>query len=341
MKRSKFLTSAAAAVVAAPLLSSFTKTEIGALPKILPRKLTAGGLVALTAPSGCIWIKEVMPKMEGILAELGLKTVTGKTCYEQSGYLAGDDDLRSSELMNFFEDKSVSAILTMRGGWGCSRILDKLDYDIIAKNPKIILGFSDITSLLNAIYLKTGMITYHGPCGYSSWGDFTKQHVTKVLVGGEPYTLKNAVDLDLSLTPKSFTPGKAQGALIGGNLTVIASMIGTRYEPDWNGKILFLEDIEEEPYSIDRMLWQLKQADVFEKISGVVLGAFTDCIPEEPEKSFTLEEVLDQHFLDAGFPVYGGAAIGHLAPKFTVPIGIKAEVDADKHSLRLLEQTVS
>ena len=275
------------------------------------------------------------------MADWGLSTVVGKTCHEQDGFLAGTDELRASEFMNYIEDKNVKAILTMRGGWGCARILDRLDYEIIAKNPKIIMGFSDITSLINAIYKKTGMVTYHGPCGYSSWGDFTKQHVMKVLVDGTPYTLKNPPEGDPALTLKSFTPGKAQGELIGGNLTVIVSMIGTDYEPDWNGKILFLEEIEEEPYRVDRMLWQLKQNKVFEKVVGVVLGAFTDCQPEEPEKSFSLEQILDQHFLNTTVPVYGGAAIGHLAPKFTVPIGVLAEIDADKYTIRLLEKTVS
>jgi muramoyltetrapeptide carboxypeptidase len=226
----------------------------------------------------------------------------------------------------------------MRGGWGCARMLDLLDYQVIAANPKIIMGFSDITSLINAVYAKTGMITYHGPCGYSSWGDFTKKEVSKALLSGAPFKMKNPPENREVL--RTLTSGTAEGRLVGGNLTVIQSMIGTEYEPNWNKKILFLEEIGEESYRVDRMLWQLKQRKVFDKISGLVLGSFKDCEPEEPEKSFSLDEIFMQHFLDCGFPVYQGASFGHLAPKFTLPIGVKAEMDASAQTITTLEKSV-
>lgn len=340
MKRNEFIKSSAGLIAGGLALSSFanavTTQDLG--EKILPKALVPGDLIAITAPAGSIWNKAHIDKIEKLLHEQGFKTTLGKTVYEQDGYLAGNDELRATELMNFFNDKSVKGIVTMRGGWGCARILDRLDYNIIRANPKIIIGFSDITSLINAIYVRTGIITYHGPCGYSSWGDFTMNYVKKAIAIGTQYVMKNPADYVAEL--KTWVSGKAKGDLIGGNLTVLVSMIGTAYEPDWQHKILFLEEIGEEPYRVDRMLWQLKQRGVFLKINGLVLGSFKDCEPEEPEKSFALEEVFDQHFAQVQFPVYQGAAFGHIGPKFTLPIGVWAEMDADEFTLRTLERSV-
>ncbi len=342
MKRSDFIKSSAGLVAGTTLLSSFTKADSDYQDAIksspLPRRLVKGDLVGITAPAGSIWNKAHIDKIEKLLHEQGFKTRLGKTLYEQDGYLAGNDNMRAAELMEFFEDKSVKAIVTMRGGWGCARILDLLDYDLIRNNPKIIIGFSDITSLINAIYRNSGLITYHGPCGYSSWGDFTMSQVTTALVIGKPFLLKNPTNYKDDL--KTWIPGKSQGKLIGGNLTVMTSLIGTTHEPNWRDKILFLEEIGEEPYRVDRMLWQMKQSGVFNLINGLVLGSFKDCVPEEPHKSFSLDEVFSQHFSNAKFPVYQGAAFGHITPKFTLPIGVLAEMDADNFTIRTLDRSV-
>lgn len=335
MKRSEFLKNSLALAAGGMALSSF---ESSPKNKIRPKALVKGNLIGITAPAGSIWNKAHIDKIQQILKDLGFRTRLGKTVYEQEGYLAGSDQMRAAELMNFYQDKSIKAILTMRGGWGCQRILDLLDFNVIKNNPKIIIGFSDITSLINVIYDQTGVVSFHGPCGYSSWGDFTVEQVKKALVYGKTFVLKNPSHYKAEL--KTWVSGKAQGELIGGNLTVLAALIGTKYEPNWEGKILFLEEIGEEPYRVDRMLWQLKQAAIFNKINGLVLGSFRKCAPEEPEKSFSLTEVFDQHFSALKIPVYEGAAIGHITPKFTVPIGIKAEIDADTHTLRMLENTV-
>jgi muramoyltetrapeptide carboxypeptidase len=300
--------------------------------------LVRGDLIGITAPSGSIWNKSHIDKIQGILHAEGFKTKLGKTLYEQDGYLAGNDKLRASELMDFYADKSIKAIVTMRGGWGCARILDQLDYELIRNNPKIIVGFCDITSLVNAIYKKTGVVTYHGPCGYSSWGDFTMKHVIASMVNGEPFTMVNPGNYKNDL--KTWVSGKAKGNLIGGNLSVVVAMVGTEFEPNWKNSILFLEEIGEEPYRVDRMLWQMKQAGAFHQINGLVLGSFKNCEPEEPEKSFSLDQVFKQHFAEAKFPVYQGAAIGHIAPKFTLPIGVYSEIDADNFTIRTLERSV-
>jgi muramoyltetrapeptide carboxypeptidase len=341
MKRSDFLKSSAGLIVGTTALTSFTPPNASTqnLLTTYPKALRRGDLIGITAPAGSIWNKSHIEKIENILSDQGFKTKVGKTCYEQDGYLAGSDEMRAAELMDFFEDKAIKGIVTMRGGWGCQRILDDLDYDIIHKNPKVVIGFSDITSLVNAIFKHTGIVAYHGPCGYSSWGNFTMDCVTKALVIGEPFTLKNPPEYKEE--QKTWVGGKAQGHLIGGNLTVLSALVGTKHEPLWARGILFLEEIGEEPYRVDRMLWQLKQAKVFKAINGLVLGSFKNCQPEEPHKSFSLDEVFDQHFGNAKFPVYQGAAFGHIGPKYTLPIGVHAEMDADKFTIRTLERSVS
>lgn len=340
MKRKEFIKTSAGLLTAVATLSSFKYTD-GATEQVskhLSKSLQPGDTIALTAPAGSIWNKWHIEKVEKILHEKGYHTVKGETLYLQEGYLAGSDEIRAKEFMQFIADKSVHGIVTMRGGWGCQRILDRLDYSVIAANPKVIMGFSDITSLINAIYTKTGLVTYHGPCGYSSWGDFTLGEVMRALVIGKPFSMSNPTDYRKDL--KTWVSGKADGELIGGNLTILVAMIGTAYEPKWGGKILFLEEIGEEPYRVDRMLWQLKQGGVFERVNGLVLGSFKDCEPEEPEKSFTLAQVFEQHVAGLKIPVYQGAAIGHIAPKFTVPIGVRAEMDADAFTIRTLERSV-
>jgi muramoyltetrapeptide carboxypeptidase len=336
MQRRKFIKNTAGLAVGAYALSSFQDEIETPLKK--PMGLIKGDLIGITAPAGSIWNKAHITKIEGILKGLGFRTKVGETNYLQEGFLAGSDQVRADELMKMFKDKSIKGILTMRGGWGCARLLDLLDYKVIGANPKVLMGFSDITSLVNAIYTKTGLVTYHGPCGYSSWGDFSKDQVINCLVKGQPFTMKNPSDNLEDL--KTWSSGKAKGRLIGGNLTVISSMIGTSFEPNWNNKILFLEEIKEEPYRVDRMLWQLKQTDVFQKIAGLVIGSFRKCDPEEPEQSFSLDEIFEQHFKNLPYPVYQGASIGHIAPKFTLPIGVMAEMNADNFTITTLEKSV-
>lgn len=344
MKRRKFIKNVAGAGVASLVLPSFqaNSATVDSAPisgyKIVPKGLLRGDTIAITGPAGAINDDYYVKRITNRLDELGFKYVLGATLNEKFGYLAGTDEFRATEFMNYVKDDSIKAILTMRGGWGCARILDLLDYELIAAKAKIIMGFSDITSLVNAIYVKTGLVTYHGPCGYSTWTDFTTNYVTMAAVVGAPFTMKNPSDYLKDL--KTLSPGKGQGDLVGGNLTVVQALIGTPYEPNWENKILFLEETNEEPYRIDRMLWQMKQAGIFDKINGLVFGSFNKCEPEEPEKSFTLLEVLEQHFSNQKFPVYMGATFGHLSPKFTLPIGVRAEIDADKFTIRTLEKSV-
>ena len=270
-----------------------------------------------------------------ILIGLSFKVLKGKTLLEQDGFLAGSDETRVQELHDVFKNKSVKAIVAMRGGWGCARILDKLDYQLIKANPKIIMGFSDITSLLVAITKNTGLITFHGPVGYSSWNSFSTESVYDTLIEAKKSNFVNPQDERKNL--KTITNGEATGEIIAGNLTVLCSLVGTKYEPNWEGKILCLEEIGEEPYRIDRMLWQMASTGIFNKVNGIVLGSFRKCEPEFPEESFSLDEVIQQHFSNLKIPVFKGASFGHTANKYNLPVGALAKINSNNFEFRLLE----
>ncbi len=319
--------------------NSLTNLTLTDTKKIKPKALKPGDTVAITSPAGAVWDENQIEVFSGILKSFGFTVVLGKTLKEKNGYFAGPDEFRAKELNEFFADKKINGIFCMKGGWGCARLLDKIDYKIIKENPKVFIGFSDITALLLAITHKTGLITYHGPVGNSGWNDFTKTAFTNVTQQTKPYTFDaNPIGEEATTTIHS---GKASGELWGGNLTVLTSIIGSGYLPDWKGKILFLEEAKEEPYSIDRMLTQLKLNGVLNSVSGIVFGKCAKCLAEEPQKSFTLIEVINQHLKPLGIPVMFGAMIGHIENKLTVPMGINASIDADKGTISLQETSVS
>ncbi len=311
---------------------------INVTEKIKPFALKRGDSVAITSPAGAIWDQQQVETFSNILKGFGFKIVFGKTLTEKFGYFAGTDELRANELNNFFGDASIKGIFCMKGGWGCARLLDKIDYDLIKKNPKVFVGFSDITTLLNAITSRTGLITFHGPVGNSGWNAYTSTIFKSVIMEpGVPPTFVNAPTEDTIVTINS---GKTSGKLFGGNLTVITSLMGSNYLPDWKNKILFLEEVKEEPYSIDRMLTQLKLCGVLDSIAGLVFGKCAKCFAEEPQKAFTFHEVILQHIKPLKIPAFYGAMIGHIENKLTIPLGIQATVNADTGSIKLDETSV-
>lgn len=319
-------------------LNAIEKIEATEVSKIKPPALKAGDTVAITSPAGAVWDENQVETFTNILKSFGFNVVHGKTLKEKFGYFAGTDDLRANELNNFFADKKIKCIFCMKGGWGCARILDKIDYDVIKKNPKVLIGFSDITALLLAITHKTGLITFHGPVGNSGWNDFTKNVFTNVTMLTKPFNFpENPASED---KPFVINSGKASGELVGGNLTVLSALIGSTYLPDWKNKILFLEEAKEEPYSIDRMLTQLKLSGVLDNISGFVFGKCAKCLAEEPQKAFTFHEIILQHIQPLKIPAFYGAMIGHIENKLTVPLGINATMDADKGIISLEESSV-
>ncbi len=299
----------------------------------LPKALAKGDLVGICAPAGASHDPKEVTDFVLLLQNLGYRVKTSGNLQTRFGYLSDTDEARAKAFMDLIHDAEVKAIFFTRGGWGCARILPLLDFNAIQKNPKIILGFSDITAFLVAISHKTGLVTFHGPNGNASWGDFSLQSIENMIVKGATETI---VTTDLKLYPTApvcIRPGIASGELYGGNLSVLTGLLGTEYLPDWKGKILFLEEVREEPYRVDRMLTQWKLNGVFDELSGVVLGQFRKCIPEEPTWSFSLQEVFEYHFKDVNFPVFSGFLCGHILDKFTLPVGQTVEIDASKFSI--------
>jgi len=303
-----------------------------------PLPLKTGDTIAIIAPGGAVFNQNYVSQFKTVLINLGYKTIVGKTCRLTDGQFAGTAVQRAEELMDFISQPNVKAIVAMRGGSGCAQILPLLNYEIIAKNPKIIMGFSDLTSLINAIYSQANVVGFHGPVGYSSWGSFTLNSFKAVTRNGKATHIFNQHPETKRHTISS---GQAVGRIVGGNLTVFSRLIGTPYMPNCTNCLLVLEEIDEEPYAIDRMLTHLKQAGILTALSGIVLGNFKRCNPEEPERSHSLTDTFNALLKPLDIPVFSGADFGHTTHKWTIPIGCRAKMDADKCTLELLESAVS
>lgn len=314
-------------------------------PAILkPPRLKVGDTVGLINPASPIEPKDI-EQVTKTLAGLGLKVKLGAHILDRYGYLAGTDANRAADVNAMFADSSVQAILTLRGGWGCNRILPLLNYDRYRTSPKILMGYSDITALLLAIYARSGIVTFHGAVGTSTWNPFTVDYVRRILFKGEAVTLQNPPRNrdNLTTTPipvETITPGKARGKLVGGNLSVLAAMVGSAYLPSWKQTILFVEEIGEDPYRVDRMLTQLKLAGILPQIAGFIFGQCTNCVPKDQEDSLTLAQVLKDHIQPLGIPAWYGSMLGHIKDKFTVPVGVDVEIDANQGTIHLLESAV-
>ncbi|MEX0723976.1 MAG: LD-carboxypeptidase [Gracilimonas sp.] len=303
--------------------------------KIKPKALKAGDTLGLIAPGSPIYEKHVFDEMLTNLTDLGFELKLGTHVRNRNGYLAGTDAERLEDLMNMFQDTEVDGIMCIRGGWGCNRILPSIDYDIIRNNPKVFCGFSDITSLHMAFYTKSDLQTFHGPVGKSVWNEFTTDAFRSVIWRGEDAEFSIPEDEDDSFV---ITPGVAQGRMLGGNLSVLVSMIGSDYLPSFQGAILFLEDIGESVYRIDRMLTQLKLSGILDQISGFVFGKCTEC--SAGNNSLSLEQVFDDHIKPLNIPAFYGAMISHEDDNITIPFGMKTTINADELTIQLNESAV-
>ncbi len=305
---------------------------------IKPKKLQIGDKIAITAPGGAIWDPELILRFELLLQKMGYSVVLGGTLTKKYGYLAGTDEERVDELKAFFLDSTINGIIAMRGGWGCARMLDKIDYSIIRSNPKLIMGFSDVSSLLNAIFIKAGLVTFHGLVGVNSWNQFSTNVFNNVVCSTDNYSFP--LDEILRKDFITINDGIAQGKLIGGNLSVISGIVGSAYFDLPEDTILFLEETNEEPYVVDRLLTHLKIAGVYKNVKGIIFGSCTKCLAEKPLESMLVIDVIKEHFSDLKIPVSYGSPIGHEASKWTLPIGVKVEMNAGNGSLKLLESAV-
>lgn len=350
MKRSKFLqTSALAALLPvagkAGSLPPFNRQE-NTIKTVIPQRLQPGDTVMLISPGGFVKPEELAESRTN-MENLGFRVKEGKFAGGKYGYLGGTDKERAEDLNSAFADSSVKAIVCTRGGYGCTRILPMVDYELIKANPKILLGYSDITALFYGIYAKTGLAGYHGPVGISTFNDYSVNHLRNTLMLPQnEYELTNAEPEPGKPDFEQYmiTGGTVSGKLVGGNLSLLVSVIGTGYDVDYTDSIVFIEEVGEEPYRIDRMLTQLIQSGNLQKCSGIALGVFSKCNPKGSESgiynSFTLKEVLFDRLAGLGKPVYYGFSFGHVSNKFTIPFGVRAELNSSEGKLKLLEQAV-
>jgi muramoyltetrapeptide carboxypeptidase len=311
-----------------------------------PPRLRPGDRVALVKPAGFVADEfDLQLTLEAITA-MGLVPVPAPHWKDRFGYLAGTDRDRAADLNAAFADKSISAILAVRGGWGSARILPLLDWKTIRANPKLLVGFSDITALHLAFQARGGFPTIHGPNAGSSWTRYSWNAFRELVFDGKLPLYRNLPGDDDRLVQRkgrtrTIRAGKAQGPLLGGNLTVMAHLVGTPWLPSFDGAILFIEDVDEAEYRIDRMLTQLGQAGILRRLAGIVFGQCTNCRAEGGSSGFTLGDVLRQHLEPLGIPAYSGAMFGHVDDQFSLPVGCRAEIDADAGTIRLLESPVA
>jgi muramoyltetrapeptide carboxypeptidase len=332
-------------VIAACALVATSRAEENA--PIKPAGLKPGDTIALVAPAGEVDLKALARARQRLEAR-GYHVLVSDTIARRRGYLAGDDRRRADELVAAFANPEVDAVVSIAGGYGTTRILDLLDYDVIAANPKIFTGFSDITGLHLAIAARCNFITFHSPNGEAAFGgekelpEFHSHYLWTNLLAddeNEPFELSYEAPND-EMPIRSVRPGIARGRISGGNLSLVAALIGTPYEVRSDGRVLFLEDINEQPYRIDRMLSQLRLAGILQSPAAVVLGAYHKCEPDDEDPSLTLDEVFNDYFGDAPYPVIKNVPCGHGPWNATLPIGALAEVDGDKATLKLLERPV-
>ncbi len=298
------------------------------------RPVKSGATIAVIAPA---FPPDRQKLEQGIryLKDLGYRIVEGKSLKAKDKYFAGSDRLRAQEINRFFADPKIDALFCARGGWGTLRFLDALDFKTIQAHPKVLVGYSDITTLQLALWHKAHIPSLSGPMVAVEMGSgilpFTEQHFwAQIQNEAASYTFR----FDCQKEVQVWRKGKAEGRLLGGCLSMVAHQLGTAYMPAIDGALLFLEDVGEEPYKIDRYLAQLKQAGIFKTISGLILGQFLDCEDSNPSRSaISVEDVLHDYFDDASYPVVYNFPYGHGMRKFSMPMGVQAELLTEKCTL--------
>lgn len=309
---------------------------------IKPPRLRKGSIIGLVAPASTPLTEEKIEKGAIYLEQLGYYVKFGEHIRTIHGYLAGTDEERAADFNTMVCDKDVKAIFAIRGGYGTPRILPLIDYRSLKQNPKIVVGYSDITALQLAIFRKIGLVTFSGPMtGTDMWKDidpYTEEHFWQLITSTKKIgVLKNPMNEPL----KILKHGKARGRLLGGNLSMIACLMGTSFLPKLNGEILFLEDVEEAPYRVDRMLMQLLNAGVLNRLAGLVFGKFTDCNPSNPsEPHLSIDQVQGEYAEKSKCPVVANFQYGHIPSKLTVPMGLQAMLDSKRNRIEVLDNAV-
>ncbi len=309
---------------------------------IRPRALKKGDTIGLISASGATPHEKLVPAIESI-EKLGFRVVVGETCRARHGYLGGSDELRASDVHRMFGDPNIDGIFCIRGGYGATKILPLLNFDLIKANPKVFAGYSDVTALHIAFNQKCGFVTYHTPMPSTEFiqpdmDDYTWDSFIQNVMAtncGDHY-LKNPPGHSMS----TLVAGKATGQLIGGNLTLVTASLGTPYEIDTKDKILFLEDVDENEQRVDRMLTQLKLAGKLDEVAGLLLGAWTNCGPENPnrpEYSLSLRTIFQEILVPFNKPIIMDITCGHCLPTMSLPLGRTIAMDAVNQTIKVIE----
>jgi muramoyltetrapeptide carboxypeptidase len=326
---------------------AFARSASTMTPLIKPPRLARGDVVGLVAPGGYTTDAAIEQAVRHIEA-LGLRVKQGAWLREVWGNYGGTVAARIADLHAMFRDPEVKAIWAIRGGSGCISLLRHLDYRLIRTHPKILLGYSDITALHLAIHRHAGLVTFHGPVASSTPSDYSTEHLLAVLMEPrESYTIPMSVENDRRAldepwyATRTVHGGVAEGPLIGGNLSLVSALAGTPYAADFTGSLLFIEEVNEEPYRIDRWLTQLDLAVGLDKAAGVMIGICENCGPQGDGPSLTLDQTLDVHLRPLRVPAVTGYSFGHIRHQFTLPVGVRARLDTEARTVTLLEPGVS
>jgi muramoyltetrapeptide carboxypeptidase len=319
---------------------------MGSKRLVRPPRLARGQRVALVAPAGPLLDRDDLHRAEALCRALDYVPVLAPHAGGRHGYLAGTDDDRLADLNQAIADPSIDAIWCIRGGYGVTRILDRVAFQPLRDRPKAIVGYSDITALLLAAVRHAGLVTFHGPTARAPMPAFSRFHFERVLAGAAPAgRLGRLPEPAGVLVPKenrilTIRPGVAEGPLMGGNLSLLQCLVGTPHWPGLDGAILFLEDVGEDLYRVDRMLAHLRAAGVLAGLAGVAVGRFTQLQRHMSDGALGFDEVLTTYFEPLGVPVAFGFPVGHIDDQWTLPLGVRARLDAGAGELELLEAAV-
>lgn len=340
MQKRAFLKSFGFLMGALPLISVSDPNKSDLPNAILPKAIKKGDVLGLISPSAATADRMQFTYAKEALEALGFQVKLGQNLKNRRGHLAGTDQERAKDLNDMFADNEVKAIICIRGGSGAARILPLINYKLIERNPKPLMGYSDITALHCAIQSQTGLISFHGPNGSGSWNSFNVDQFERLFFEKELITYQNISEETDDLVTKSnriqtINSGIAEGKLLGGNLTVLTSISGSPYYPDFTDSILFIEDINEDPYKVDRMMSTLKLNRTLSKVKGVIFGQCNDCEPGGGYGSLSIDQVMDDYLIPLKVPAFTGAMIGHIPKQFILPIGAKVEMDADQGTFKL------
>jgi muramoyltetrapeptide carboxypeptidase len=293
-----------------------------------PTPLSVGARVALIAPSGPLRSPGELETAIANARALGWEPVPTREALARVGYLAGDDTMRARSLNDALADPTIDGIWCLRGGYGAMRILAALDYDAMRRQPRALIGYSDVTALHAAFGVKSGVVGFHGPTARGELTPFSRRSLVQA-------TIDSADSCGIAGEARTLRSGRATGRLVGGNLALLAALVGTPYAPDYDGAILIVEDVGETTYRIDRMLTQLALSGALARVAGIVFGQFTEGTDPTDVTSRRLDDVLREAADIAGVPAVAGAPIGHIDDQWTIPLGATAELDADARTLNV------